>query len=240
VLIIQDWLLSCPEAGAAQDLIVTVTASPTRRIALSIFAFFLPLALGGAGQQAPQRLVEFTPQQQADLAKVSAYLNSIHTLKSNFAQLGPEGQIDQGTFYIARPGRMMFSYSAPSPVQVVATGGHLYVKNARLNTVDRYDLADTPLGILLDGNIDLARNKAVLGVDEQPGALIVRARTSANRSQANILLVFSFPQIELRQWVVRDNQGGGTTVALSGTETGMALDDTLFAIPVKAAKKSGG
>jgi outer membrane lipoprotein-sorting protein len=213
-----------------------------RRIVLAIFAFMLPFALGGAGQQAPQPLLEFTPQQQADLAKVNAYLNSIKTLKSNFAQLGPEGQIDQGVLYIARPGRMTFSYQAPSPVQVVATDGHLYVKNARLNTVDRYDLADTPLGILLDSDIDLMRNKAILGVDEQPGALLVRARTSSNRSQANILLVFSFPQVELRQWVVRDNQGGSTTVALSGTQTGITLDDSLFAMPVKtpAANKNGG
>lgn len=217
-----------------------------RRIARSVLALALvpalSLALGGAGQQAPARKIEFTAQQQADLAKIGAYLNTIHTLKSNFAQLGPQGQIDQGTLYIEKPGRMRFEFQPPSALLIVATGGNIYVKNARLNSVSRYDLSDTPLGILLNSDVNLARNPAILGVEEQAGALMVRARTSTNRSQANILLIFSYPQIELRQWVVRDNQGGSTTVALSGTETGVTLDDTLFAVPVKTlpAPKNGG
>ena len=213
-----------------------------RPILLSIFALALPLALGGAGQPVPQRKIEFTPQQQADLANVSAYLNSIHTLKSNITQLGPQGQIDQGIFYIEKPGRMRFEFQPPSSLLIVATGGNVYVKNARLNTVSRYDVSDTPLGILLNNDTNLLRNPAILGVEEQPGALLVQARTSTNRSQANIVLVFSYPQIELRQWVVKDNQGGSTTVALSGAQSGVTLDDDLFAVPVKtpAANKSGG
>jgi outer membrane lipoprotein-sorting protein len=213
---------------------------PRRRALRLLLAAILPLLLGGAGQPAPQRLIEFTPEQQAALTKVNAYLNAIHSLKSNFAQLGPQGQIDQGTLYIEKPGRMRFDYAAPSPMTIVAADGHVYVRNARLNTVDSYKLSDTPLGILLNDDINLMRNPSILGVEEQPGALLVRGRTSGNRNQANILLVFSYPEIELRQWVVRDNQGGSTTVALSGTQTGVTLDDALFTPPVKtpAASKS--
>ena len=194
-----------------------MTGTYTRRRACLMGLLCLSLGLGGAGQPAPPRKIEFTAQQQADLAKVSAYLNSIHTLKSNFAQLGPQGQIDQGTLYIEKPGRMRFEFQAPNPLVIVATGGTVYVRNARLNSVNHYDVSDTPLGILLNSDINLARNPAILGVEEQPGALLVQARTSTNRSQSNILLVFAYPQIELRQWIVRDNQGGNTTVALSGT-----------------------
>jgi len=213
-----------------------------RRILLSLFALALPLAVGGAGQPVPQRKIEFTPQQQAGLAKVSTYLNSIHTLKSNFAQLGPQGQIDQGTLYIEKPGRMRIEFQPPSSLLIVSTGGKVYVKNGRLNAVSRYDLSDTPLGILLNDDVNLLRNPAILDVEEQPGTLLVRARTSTNRNQANILLVFAYPQIELRQWVVRDNQGGSTTVALSGTQSGVTLSDDLFAVPVKTpvAAKPGG
>ena len=83
---------------------------------------------------------------------------------------------------------------------------------------------------------DGARNRAVLGVTEQDGALIVRARTSTNRNNSNITLVFSAPAIELRQWTVKDNQGGTTTVALQGTQTGGSFDQALFAVPAKAVK----
>jgi outer membrane lipoprotein-sorting protein len=65
---------------------------------------------------------------------------------------------------------------------------------------------------LLNSRVDLKTNKAVIGVSEQNGAIVVRARTSANRNDSNITLVFSTPGIELRQWTVRDDQGGNTTV----------------------------
>jgi outer membrane lipoprotein-sorting protein len=73
-------------------------------------------------------------------------------------------------------------------------------------------------------------------VDIQSDAVVVHARTSSNRQQANIALVFSNPQIELRQWTVKDNQGGTTMVALRNPQSGVALDDTLFAVPVKNPK----
>jgi outer membrane lipoprotein-sorting protein len=209
--------------------------------------FLLPVAaaalvlLSGAGQAPPPPRITFTPEQQADLDKVNAYLNGLHSLKSNFVQLGPEGQLDQGVLYIEKPGRMRFAYQAPSPTTIVATGGKVYVRNARLNTVVPYDLSDTPLGILLDDQVNLKANKAILGVQQQNDALVVQARTSANRNQSNIALVFSYPAIELRQWTVKDNQGGTTTVALTGTQTGVTLDDALFAVPVKTPKiKQGG
>jgi len=205
-----------------------------------LFAALLVL-LPGAGQAPPQRLLTFTPQQQADMDRVNAYLNGIHTLKSNFVQLGPDGQLDQGTFYLDRPGKLRFAFAAPSATLIVATDGKIYVRNTRLNTVNSYDISDTPLGILLDGDVNLKTNKAILGVEEQSDALIVRARTSANRNQSNITLVFSFPAVELRQWMVTDNQGGTTTVALTGTQTGVQLDPSLFAAPVKTpAIKPGG
>jgi outer membrane lipoprotein-sorting protein len=104
--------------------------------------------------------------------------------------------------------------------------------------VDRYDLSDTPLGLLLNERIDLKTNKAVIGVAEQNGAIVVRARSSANRNDSNITLVFSAPEIELRQWTVRDNQGGNTTVALQNLETGASLDASLFTAPQKTVKQS--
>ncbi len=210
-----------------------------RRFYLCLAAFISVAMLGGAGQQAPQRLYRaYSDQEKADLDKISAYLNAIRSLKAGFVQIGPEGGVDQGEVAIQKPGQIRFAYRPPSPVSIVATGGSVYVKNARLNTVDRYDLSDTPLGLLLNASVDLQRNKAVLGVFEQNGAIIVRARTSANRNDSNITLVFSAPAIELRQWTVKDNQGGNTTVALQNLQINTGLDPGLFAVPVKAARQS--
>ena len=209
-----------------------------RRIVKIVIAACAVIGLTAAGQQAPQRMYQaYSDQEKAELDKVSAYLNTIRTLKSAFVQIGPEGRTDQGVLYIAKPGRIRFEYRPPSPILIVASGGAMYVKNARLNTVDTYDLSDTPLGLLLNNSVDLKTNKAVLGVQEQQGQIIVRARTSTNRNNSNITLVFSSPGLELRQWTVKDNQGGITTVALQSAQTGGTLDEALFTAPVKAPSK---
>ena len=210
-----------------------------RRFSLCLAAVVSVALLGGAGQPIPQRLYQaYSDQEKADLDKVSAYLNAIKSLKAGFVQIGPDGGIVQGQVFIQKPGQIRFEYKPPSPVLIVATGGSMYVKNSRLNTLDRYDLSDTPLGLLLNERIDLKTNKAVIGVAEQNGAIVVRARSSSNRNDSNITLVFSTPGLELRQWTVRDNQGGNTTVALQNLETGASLDPSLFTPPQKTVRQS--
>jgi outer membrane lipoprotein-sorting protein len=190
--------------------------------------------LTAAGQPAPPRLYRvYGDAERADLDKVSSYLNAIHTLKSSFVQLDPDGQMEQGTLYIEKPAKVRFTYNPPNPTLVVATGGHVYVKNTSLNTVDRYDLSDTPLGLLLGENVDLKTNKAVIGVERQNGQIIVRARTSTNRNDSNIQLIFSAPGVELRQWTVRDNQGGVTTVALQSLQAGAEMPEGIFLVPTR-------
>ena len=181
----------------------------------------------------------YSDAEAAELDKLSAYLNAIHTLKSNFVQLGPQGELAQGEFDLAKPGRLRFFYNPPSPIVIVATGGDIYVKNAQLNTVDRSSLSDTPLELLLNQDLDLRHDPMITSIEQQPGALIVHARAATTRNQSNITLVFSYPAIELRQWMVKDNQGGTTTVALTGLQTGVSLPDALFAVPQKDAAPKG-
>lgn len=207
-----------------------------RRSLLALAAIASIVLLGGAGQMAPPRQTRaYTDDQKAQLDKVSAYLNSIHSLKARFVQIGPEGGTDQGTLYIQKPGQIRFEYNPPSALLIVATGGRVHVKNSRLNTVDHYDLSDTPLGLLLNQDVDLKANRAVMGITEQNGAVIVQARTSTNRNNSNITMVFSAPTLELRQWTVKDNQGGLTTVALRDLQVGATLDEALFAPLTKTA-----
>jgi len=210
-----------------------------RRLSLCLTALVCAALLGGAGQPVPQRLNRaYSDQEKADLDKISAYLNGIKSLKASFVQVGPEGGMDQGEVMIQKPGQIRFEYKPPSPILIVSTGGTMYVKNSRLNTVDHYSLSDTPLGLLLNENVDLAHNRAVIGVAEQNGEIVVKARTSTNRNDSNITLTFSSPGIELRQWTVRDNQGGNTTVALQNLQPGASIDPALFTALQKDVKQA--
>jgi outer membrane lipoprotein-sorting protein len=207
----------------------------TRRDFVAASAALLSVSLlSGAGQPAPQRRIDFRGEEAQDLDKISAWLNGLTTLTAAFVQTSPEGKTAQGTFYLARPGRLRFEYRAPSPLLIVATGGNIYVRNSRLNTVDRTSVSDTPLRLLLADDIDLKRNPAVLAINRMPGALVLHARSSTNRMSENMVITFSAPDIQIREWVVKDLQGDPTSVVLSQVQTGTPLPDTLFAVPVKA------
>jgi outer membrane lipoprotein-sorting protein len=196
-------------------------------------ALVLVLAAGfatGAGQPPPPRHIEFSEADRADLDRISTYLNSIRTLQGDFVQIGPNGELDQGRFYLQKPGKLRFEYQPPSPMLIVSDGRWVGVSNSKMKTTDRYPLSSLPFDMLLDDKIDLRRESSIMRVVRQPGTLVIEARTSRTRTKANIAITFAEPQLELRQWTIIDDQGLPTTVALRNPQVGVALDDSLFVI----------
>ncbi|MEI9991008.1 MAG: outer membrane lipoprotein carrier protein LolA [Rhizomicrobium sp.] len=207
-----------------------------RRFALALLTVLATTpALADAGKTTVPvpRHVDLSPADRDALDAVSAYLNAMVTLKGSFIQVEPSGAVDEGTFYISKPGRMRFEYKPPVPTLIVSDGSTVAVANTRLNTVDRYPLLETPLDVLLDKTIDIRHNPALVGVRHQGGTFVVDLRANQMRTTANISLVFSEPDYELRQWTVIDNQGLSTTVALRDLQPGAVLAPSLFKLPDK-------
>lgn len=195
-------------------------------------AFLLAFSwMSAAAAATPGFRHELSDSDKADLDRVSAYLNAIHTLKGSFIQIDPGGQIDEGVFYIDKPGRMRFEYHAPNPMLIVSDGTTIAVQNRKLNTVDHYPLLSTPLDLILSDDLNLKRNAAIAGIEHEPGELIVRARASSSKVSGNITLVFTDPSLELRQWTIVDAQGLSTTVSVRDVQQGVTLDPALFNLP---------
>jgi len=167
----------------------------------------------------------------ADLNRISDYLNNMKTLKGGFLQVGPDGQQDEGVFYIDKPGRMRFEYHAPNPVLIVSDGTTVAVQNRRLNTVDHYPLFSTPLSLILSDDLNLKKNPSIAGITREPGEIIVNARAASSKMNGNLTLVFAAPNLELRQWTIVDAQGLSTTVSLRDVQPGAQLDPSLFKLP---------
>ena len=176
-----------------------------------------------------------------DLARVSQAMNAVHSMEGSFVQIGPEGQIDQGRFYIEKPGRMRFEYASPNPMLIVSDGRWVAVENTKLNTVDRYALWTTPLSLILGDDIDLRDKAEIVSVEHKGDELLVSAREHKAHVNGDLLLVFSEPSLALKQWTVKDAQGLLTTVAISNVKSGVALDPLLFTISAQPnpANKSG-
>ncbi len=176
------------------------------------------------------RAAGFDAAQKAELDKLSQALNSIKTMKGAFVQIDPNGSLENGKFWIEKPGRVRFAYASPSDTLIVSNGVTVAVKNTKLDTVDRYPLVSTPLDLVLSNKLDLANNPNIIAVNREGSSLIVKARSTDKKVSGTVTLVFSDPGYELRQWTVLDPQGLKTTIALQNVEIAVQLKPSLFVL----------
>ena len=195
-----------------------------------LIAAVLALALLPHGAHAAAKLSapKLSAADQADVARVEAYLNQVRVLKAGFTQVAPDGSLSDGLFYLSRPGRMRFEYSPPSPILIVGDGTWVVVYDAETKQVDRVPIAATPISVLVRDKVDLGKGSEVTGVRRQPGVLEISLVDPDNRDQGAITLVFADKPLELRQWLVIDSQNQITTVQLHDVVRNVRLDAKLF------------
>jgi outer membrane lipoprotein-sorting protein len=113
-------------------------------------------------------------------------------------------------------------------VLIVANEWEVIYHDRRLKQVSHLLTGSTPLGFLLEEEIQLSGDVTVTKVEEGGGELHVTLVQTEEPDQGSITLVFAEQPLELRRWTVVDAQGLPTHVVLNGVETGMPLDDELF------------
>ncbi|WP_407149593.1 outer membrane lipoprotein carrier protein LolA [Bradyrhizobium sp. ORS 86] len=173
----------------------------------------------------------FDANQKAQAAKVSAYLSSLQTLVGNFVQVGPDGTKTKGDFYIQKPGKVRFEYDDPSPVEIIADGSSVAVRDRRLATQDIYPLSQTPLRYLLSDRIDLMKDTNVVSVTADDVYVSVTIEEKqALVGTSRLMLMVGAKDGKLKQWTVTDPQGYDTTVAVYNLDATQKPDPSLFKI----------
>jgi outer membrane lipoprotein-sorting protein len=177
--------------------------------------------------------------QHALVDRVSLYLSTITTLVGNFVQVGPDGRKTEGKFYIQKPGKVRFEYDPPSPIDVIADGSSVVVRDRNLATQDSYPLSQTPLRYLLADRIDLWRETHLVsvGADDKYVTVTIEERQlviGTNR----LMLMFNAKDFQLLQWTVTDPQGYDTTVGVYNLDTNKKPDPSLFRISYGRAEQN--
>lgn len=195
-----------------------------RRTLLALLPVFsIPVAREARGQGAV-----LSAQDQADIARIEAYLNGLRTLKARFLQIAPSGGTTEGNAWLQRPGRMRFEYDPPSPLLLVAGSGGGMFFDKELNQVSYFPLSSTPLGILLSDNLRLAGDVTVTGIERLPGQIHVTLIRTGAAADGSLTLVFADAPMSLRQWSVIDAQQRETRVSLFNVVLGGSFDPKLF------------
>jgi outer membrane lipoprotein-sorting protein len=231
-LVVATPIVAAPIVAAGQGVPLPPKKPPKPAAAPAAPA---PLPTDSAGRLMPIRpsaeSVPYDGSQYAVVQKVNNYLTSLQTLIGDFVQIGPDGTRTVGKFYIQKPGRVRFEYDPPSPIEVVADGTSVVVRDRNLNTQDPYMLSQTPLKYLLADQIDLTRdtNLVAFSQDNNFISLTIEERTLLVGTH-RMVLMFNTKDLQLRQWTITDPQGYETTVAVYNLDTTHKPDPAMFAI----------
>ena len=179
----------------------------------------------------PEPPSPFDAKQRALLDRISNYLSSVQTMVGKFVQVGPDGGRTEGTFYMQKPGRVRFEYNPPSPIDIIADGSSVVVRDRKLATQDLYPLSQTPLRYLLAERINLLRDTDVVSVSADDSfATVVIEQKQLFVGTDRLMIMFDAKDLTLKQWTVTDPQGFDTTVAVYNLDSTKKPDPNLFVI----------
>ena len=185
-----------------------------------------PNIFGGSGSS-----TAFDARQRALADKVSAYLSGVRQLQGKFVQVGPDGSKSEGEFYLQKPGKVRFDYNPPNPIEMIADGQSVVVRDRKLATQDLYPLSQTPLRYLLSDRIDLMKDTNVVSVTADDLFISVTIEEKqALVGTSRLLLMLGAKDGQLKQWTVTDPQGYDTTVAVYNLDARTQPDPNMFRI----------
>jgi outer membrane lipoprotein-sorting protein len=169
--------------------------------------------------------------QRAIIDRISNYLSSIQVLSAKFVQVGPDGRRSEGRLYIQKPGKMRFEYDPPSPIDIIADGSSVVIRDRNLATQDVYPLSQTPLRFLLANRLDLLKDTNLVAVyADDVFITVVVEETNGLVGKSRMMIMFGAADTQLKQWTVTDPQGYDTTVAVYNLDATHQPDPSLFQV----------
>jgi outer membrane lipoprotein-sorting protein len=185
----------------------TRKVAPTNPVAVDVL---------GRETQASRVAGDMDSQQIELINKVSAYFNQMNSRRGEFVQTSAGGKRLRGKFYVKRPGRFRLDYARPSRLVIVSDGRHVAIQDHDLKTDDRWELEQTPFGVVLRQDVNLLRDARFFEVQETDDTIVV-AFEDKNQQAPGPLKMFlaKKPTLELRKWITKDLQGLDTLVELS-------------------------
>lgn len=168
------------------------------------------------------------PDQAEVIEKVNAYFNDMTNIEGEFLQTDPDGKTKKGYFYLERPGKVRFDYNRPSRQKIISDGEYLAIEDHDLNTADRYPLGSTPFRLLLKDQVDLANDANIIAIDMGDDLAVLTLQDKENQGRGEIRLFFSWPEVQLTQWIISDAQGLDTRIELGELKVDEKPDPKLF------------
>ena len=172
-----------------------------------------------------------TPGNRAILKQVESAYNTIQTVQADFAQFNSKVKDDlqTGTFYMDKPGKMRLVYEKGSPLEFYAVDGYLIYHDKEAKEVSYFELSQTPVNIILKKKIAFDDPEfLVTDVQDILDEYHVTVEKKGSAELGSITLVIDKEAMMLKQWDVLDMQGVKSTVSLYNIRKNIPVDKTVF------------
>ena len=171
-------------------------------------------------------------QATGDLARVQQHLRAAETMTARFTQTDRNGRTLTGTLTLKKPGRIRFQYQKDVPILIVGDGKALTFIDYSVRQVQRWPIANSPLGVLIDPDRDIARYAKVVPTGNDR-IISVEGHDPKRPEFGRITMVFardaSAPGgLMLQGWVTLDSQNNRTTIRLSDQRFNVPVSDGTF------------
>ena len=197
-----------------------------RRSFLALAATFAALPAFSQEQGAAEPR-EITDAERKLITEINTYNSSIKTMVGRFLQIDTQGQRIEGTFFLERPGKILFRYNPPSSEQIVSVGRGFYVVDRKEKTQYAYPQDKVPLRQFLSDKIDLLR-AGLVAIDHSDSYVELTLQEETPAGTVRIALVFDKDSKDLVQWVLSSPDGSELTFSLFDVEKNVAIPNTFF------------
>ncbi len=208
----------------------------TRRSLLAAAALF-PAAASSAFAQRRIEPARLSDADRADLARIEAYLNGLHTIEARFLQIAESGPLIGGKFSLQRPGRMRFQYDPPSQIVMIADGAQLLYEDEASAEHTILPLSQTPLGAFAADRVGFETDLIVTRFDRLAAAFAITVRPRQDPMQGELTLTLTDRPLTLQSWVVLDAQNIATRIALTDLRPNGPIAPATFDIGPYAQKQ---
>lgn len=161
--------------------------------------------------------------------EINAHNSGVRTMVGRFLQIDTQGSRIEGTFFIERPGKVLFRYNPPSYEQIVSVGRGFYVVDRKEKTQYAYPQDKVPLRQFLDENIDLFTANLV-AIAQSDDYVSLTLQDDTPRGVVRVALVFDTESKDLKQWTLTEPSGNELTFSLYDVEYGLEIPRAYFYI----------
>ncbi len=165
------------------------------------------------------------------LARLKQILADLPPLSGRFLQFDPQigvqGGVLTGRFYLDLPQRAKFIYDAPASSVITLRGNWLSVQEAPGGEANNFPVGSSPLALLRDGVRGLTHEHIAVMRDGD-GEIEIDLSDPTCETPGRLALQFALPAWQLLGWRATDVQNNVTQVTLSDYKTHKSLPKALF------------